>query len=48
MVDGLSLYDRLAQAGSVDRLELFAEWWDSGEEVPVAEFYKAPLSVNVA
>jgi hypothetical protein len=39
--DDFSLYARLTRVGSVDRLDLFAEWWDSGEEVPVAEFYKA-------
>jgi hypothetical protein len=38
--DDRSLLARLSRAGSVDRLDLFAEWWDSGEEVPVAEFYE--------
>ena len=39
--DDFSLYDRLTRVGSVERMELFADWWDSGEEVPVAEFYAA-------
>jgi hypothetical protein len=41
MTSEMTLYDRLSLLGSAERTGAFLEWWESGEEVAIEDFYAA-------